>query len=474
MLKKVFMTLFIFSLSILVSACTNSNELSSEYSSVYPSDDDDQSSSFEEPICVSPALSIGAVEINIMVEDPSIFDPFNENYSGKSKVERMYLQRKVESEYNLRIRYLPYPKGKIETTIIEGHKQGKSLAHIYQVSNHRIPNLVNEGAIVPVQEFIQKYADVNYDHRLSQYTSHRGEVYGFDSSSALYELSHGLFYNVDLLMAVGLESPAVLWNHGEWTWDKFAEYASSAQSKLKDGQYAIGGMPSVYAKFMAEANGIYPIHPYSNTVNFNHPNVLKSAHFLRDNIYMLGLWEKYPEYGTGSETWKGGNVLFHPGESRYLMDQDAWKDLSFNISYVPYPMGPNLDSIQNYKISSTNKSVFVLSAGYEHDDPCTNPITDEVIFRVWNDLQVWKTDEEQMAIYQIQLMSIFDDSQSVEAQLSIVENRYNDPMFAIDIDHYSEGGYYFEVAKSIREGYISSLMESLNDAYQHLINSTSR
>lgn len=424
-----------------------------------PTSSQSSSSSSEESssdIGTDDEYDFGGMEIVFMVSYLPDNDPFNPNYTGSNKIEKQNLQQAVEEKYNIKIVYKPFPEdagwGPPRIwSIIESVEDSEPMAHFYQVLSSWVPVLAANNAIVPVENLISEIDHGYYDENLNQFATYKEHVYAFDSKMAIYDSGEGLYYNVDLLEELELESPAKLWNEGKWTWDTFKDYVAEAQEIMGEDRNVLGGMPSEYAWFMLAGNGDYIINPTTNLQNLNSTNAKKTLGFLRDNLYVSGYWEEDPNYDTGSLKWKQSKVLFHPGQLWFIDSNMRWEDLDFKVSYVPYPMGPDLTSVEEYKLPTFDKLMFSISKGDE--DNSDGGITEEVLFLIWNDLQDWKSEDKILEEFEDLISLKYDDPESVDAHMSIIRNVYYEKYpSATGGAATAENSYIYHYHKCIVEG----------------------
>lgn len=413
-------------------------------------------------------IDLGGMDIKLTVQILAESDPNNPGYTGSNQAERIAAQKAVEAKYNVKIVYQTYPDGAgwgppREQAIINGVTSGDPIGHFYMITTQWVANLASSEAIAPVGRYIRDHAHPYYDQNQNQFGAFKGEIYTFDAGLAIHD-SDGLYYNMDLWEEFGLgKTPAELWNEGNWTWDKFEEIVKSANAQMNDDQYPLAGSPSVYAKNMIPANGGYLINPQTNRVAFNSTIGVNTINFLRDKFYTPEYWEPAPEYDAGSAVWKTGNALFHPGELWFLNSDMRWLDLPFDLSYVPYPKGNDVTN-EEYRVGKAGQTMWAVSGGFEKEN---NPVvTSEELFMIWNDLQVWKTHEEQLEAFEGRLINSYDDLESVDAHLSIVRNVYNEQTFTIGHSNYGADGFYVVVNQAVYNGDVKSRLDAVAPIFQ--------
>lgn len=401
-------------------------------------------------------------EIVIMHGAVYEIDPFHEDYTGTNQLERQTLQRAVEEQYNVEIVYKNYPASAAwgpsrVTAIIQASVAGEPLSDIYWVTSDWIQELVNGNAIADVSSYMNTIG-ANIDRAYLDVGGYQGGVYAFESFKPT--MSGGLYYNADLVEALGVANPTDLYLAGNWNWSTFEAWATQVQTAL-DGQvdemYALGGMLSYYAKYMIPLNGGTLINKQAGRVGFNQAPALETYDFLT-TLYNKGVFEPNPQYDAGSPLWMGGKVAMHPGDLWFMTADNRWGTIPFELGFVPYPIADDFDA-EDYVSPIDGVAVMALASGM-------TPERQELVFRVWNALQLWKTDEETDAEFELSLMTKFDQQKYVDAFLSVYDSVYLDITNAIGISAYSENGWVANINGAIREGTSRTVVDQIAPIYE--------
>ncbi len=418
----------------------------------------------------NPAVNLQGEPIVIMCQIVAECDPFDENYVGKFQAEKQALQEHVEAKYNTEIQYTTFPTDagwgpSRYNKIIQSVTSGAPLAHIYQLTTQWIPPLVQGNGIVPVTEFIQEYRHPLYDEKQNEFGKYLDEVYGFDSTWVLNDTA-GLYYNMDLLEEIGLESPAELWNKGEWTFSAFRDMVLEAQTALDEKEtksYAIGGSWAQWAQNFIGANGGYLVNPYTTEIAFHSPVALEAVNFLHE-LHGHNVWEPNPAIDQGSPDWFDGNILFHFGEMWFNISKDRWGEgkLGFEVGYVPWPIGDDA-SLDDYRTPKMGQIMWFISGGYD-EETAEGPVTSSAIFRVWNELQYYQTYEDRLTDFEITIMQAYDDPASVQANLSIIDKVYNELLFSVD-SSWDADEWYIVAGQAVMNGDVNSKFTAMKQLY---------
>jgi maltose-binding protein MalE len=407
-------------------------------------------------ICVKRPATV----IRIMHGAPYEVDPFHANYTGTQQQAKQEKQNQVEAQFNVDILYVPYPSNapwgpdRVEA-IIQSSISGNHLADIYWSVSDWIQRLAVAEAIVPVDKYLATHGS-NIRAGYREVGEFRGQVYGFESG--LLTVSSGLYYNADLVAALGVQNPTQMFLDGNWNWTTFEAWAQSVKTALTSlggNRYALGGMPSEYAEHMVPLNGGSLINKNTGRVAFAQNPALETYTFL-SSIYTKGLFEPTPAYDAGSPDWMAGNVAMYPGQLWFLTADNRWGQLPFELGFVPYPKSPTYTG--GYASPISGVAVYHVASGM-------TAAKEELVFRVWNELQMWKTDAGYETEFENTLITKFDQAIYVEAYLEIYDKIYLDLINAVGIGSYGEYGWRRNINLAIREGTARTVMDSIKPIY---------
>ncbi len=407
-------------------------------------------------ICVD----IPATVIRIMHGAPYEVDPFDANYSGTEQLAKQERQTQVEEQFNVDIQYLPYPANAPwgpdrVNAIIQSSISGDHLSEIYWSVSDWIQQLVLGEAIVSVDQYMSTIGE-NIDPSYQEIGSYRDSVYGFEVGKLTVDA--GLYYNADLVASLGVDNPTELFLDGNWTWSTFETWATAVQTALNSlgpDRYALGGMPSYYAENMVPLNGGSLINKDTGRVAFAQNPALATYDFI-NSLYVKGLFEPTPQYDAGSPTWMAGQVALHPGQLWFVTADNRWGGLPFELGFVPYPQSDTY--VGDYVSPISGVALYHIASGM-------TPEKEELVFEVWNALQLWKTDQQYADEFELTLMTKFDQESYVEAYLAIYDKIYLDLINAVGIGAYGENGWRRNINLGIREGTSRTLMDQIKPIY---------
>lgn len=404
-------------------------------------------------------------EIVIMHDSVQEIDPFHVNYQGKDKIEKQQKQIEVEKSLNVKIIYKEYPSYAVWGTervnqIIRSSVSGKQLADIYFTNTNWTNQLVKGNAIVSVDKYMVKWGQ-NIAVQVQEMGSYNGQLYAFMTGKPTVDV--GLYYNIELLEELDIANPTELYLNGDWTWSKFEMWATAAQASLKskgDDYSALGGVVGIWAQNMVPLNGGSLTNNQTGKVTFDEIPALDTYDFISRLYVDKGLFEKYGTYDSGSLEWAAGKVLLHPGETWFVNANNRWNNLSFDLGFVPYPVSDSYQTTGKEYISPVSSlSVYNLASGLSAKK-------EELAFRVWNELQLWQTEEEFKSEFEINLNSIFKDSKSIEAYMSIYDKTKLDLMNSLGISPFGYNGWTSKINAGIKNKTFKTAMEEIKPFYE--------
>jgi len=408
-------------------------------------------------VCVKEAPEV----ITIMHGAVSQVDPFLEDYSGTEQLDRQAQITLIEEELNVDIVFEQYSPSAAwgpsrVTSIIQSSVSGDHLSDLYWIASNWIQQLVMGDAIASVSPYMVEHGG-NLDESYIEIGSYQDEVYGFGTGQV--QISYGLYYNADLVENLGVENPTELYLAGDWNWTKFETWATEVQTQLSaqgDDMYALGGIMSYYAQNMIPLNGGSLINSQTGRVAFTQKPALDTYDYLT-NLYNKGLFELSPQYDAGSPEWMAGKVAMHPGELWFVSASNRWGSLPFELGFVPFPVA---DDFAGEYISPVNGvALLVMASGMD-------PEREELVFQVWNEIQLWKTDEELASDYELILLTKFDKEIYIEAYLEVYDKIYFDLISAMTISAFSADSWNLNINGGIREGTSRTVVDQIKPIYE--------
>lgn len=405
-------------------------------------------------------IDLGGIEFVIMVDTPARQDPRTDQYERMYQAEKAQRIAEVEKKYNIKVVYKPHPSSwglSRRNWMKEQNLAGAKDVHVFEVNSSWIPYLAENDVIADLKPYIDTLVDkeTEYFVEKEEYTKFKGGVYGYDDMLNMAE--SGMYYNSELLAEVlGEENkdlPSRLWAEGKWNWETYEELVDQLYAwVIEQGEnyHVIGGMGYNWAYHMAAANGLRFVNS-DFQIEFLNDDMIETMEYLR-RLYNKTAVNKSPVWKTTTNwsltaipEFSAGNVFFHDGESWYLTMQNRWlrseTNRNFDIGYVPYPVGPNVEEdLSNYYISGiTGQATYVISSafekeripeGYEHMF-----LHDEIIFKIWKDLQYFSPVGR--ASYANQFITrrataYYGNEASVEAHRDILNNLNSEYFYYVE------------------------------------------
>ena len=388
-------------------------------------------------------------------------DPFHEDYSGTEQMDRQTQITLIEEQLNVEIVYEQYSPSAAWgpnriTSIIQSSVSGEHLSDLYWIASNWIQQLAMGDAIVPVTPYLAEHG-THIDDSYTEIGSYQDLVYGFGNGQV--QISYGLYYNADLVDSLGVENPTDLFLNDEWNWSKFDSWATNVQTQLSaqdDNMYALGGVLSYYAQNMIPLNSGSLINSATGRVAFAQKPALDTYDFLT-NLYNKGVFELNPQYDAGSPEWMAGKVAMHPGELWFVSASNRWEGLPFELGFVPFPVAD--DFTDEYLSPVNGVALLVMASGM-------TPEREELVFQVWNGMQLWKTSEELAEEYELILITKFDEFTYVEAYLSVYDKIYFDLITAMTISPFGEDGWNRNINTGIKDGTSRTLVDQIRPIYE--------
>jgi uncharacterized repeat protein (TIGR02543 family) len=399
--------------------------------------------------------------ITIMVGSVCTMDPFADCYTKQDKLDRQARQNQVESVFHVDVLYRNYPTSAAWgpsriAAILQANIAEAPMADLYAISSDWIAQLAKGDAIVSVSEYLYDHGaqiDASY-HEVGAY---QNDIYGFHANPVT--MSAGLFFNADLIEALGVDNPTQLYLDGNWNWTRFEAWATSVQAALElqgTDRYALGGRMSDYAQSMIPLNGGQLIDQQNERVSFTHLPALQTYDFLT-GLYQDGLFEPNPMYDAGSLLWQTGKVAMHPGSLWFLNAANRWGYLSFEIGFVPYPVADDYTGAYRSPVSG----IEVMALANQN-----NAVKEEYVFQVWNALQLWPSEAERTASLELELANIFADERYRSAYLDVYDHVFLDLIHALGISAYGSDGWTANIHNAIREDDAQLVVDRIWPVYQ--------
>lgn len=302
--------------------------------------------------------------------------------------------KKIEEKYNVTIQYvnLTYvgTQESINTSILAGTPD----CDIYLVDTAiGVPAVMN-GYAQDMRAILPADSDIFTDKVVMNYLDLGNDgAYMLKPVAAQtqVEATYPLMFNLQMIQDANLEDPRDLYERGEWTWDKFAEYCQ-ALTKDTNGDgiidvYGFAGFQQEWFEAMLMSNGTYVA--MDGTENFSSPEVAEVLQFMQDMYLKYNCAYPYAqESASDIMRWiyRDGKAAFSPGaawilsqNADYNWDGSAGSALEFDMVFVPWPVGPSGNQETN-KMKLSGGEFYIIPVGVE--DP-------ELVYNVFYDFTDW-------------------------------------------------------------------------------------
>lgn len=320
-------------------------------------------------------------------------DPFLDGYIAADREAKQKAWKEVEDLYNCKIVVEEFPTtapwGTMRVDWVNNTASTNShTADIMVLTTQWISSLVNGGSVVDVAEYYELYGRNQMPVAMKNASTLKSGLYSMIRSSpgSVY-IDQGLFYNVNLVETLGLESPAVIFNDGDWTYSKFVEYAKTAKQVMAEDQSVFSGKTSLYWMGMTNAAGVKLLDTNALTVNFSNQYARLAASALREAYLAVG-WGTNA-YDEGAESFTEGKSIFQSGEYWFIRDpsrwdKDMWGEGTTKFGYVPYPR-PDTVTKEDTRLNGGDGECYMMVTGVG-DRP--SYVTEAAVYRAWTDVIV--------------------------------------------------------------------------------------
>ena len=305
-------------------------------------------------------------------------DPFNEKYSGIDKSYKQDAWRAIESKYNCTIKVEAYPDeapwGTARINWIKTNAENNTSSLDFGVIEPTWISMLctnTFSALVDCTDFFQKYGFNQVEAATKDACTYNNRFYALSTGLTPRTYPYwGLFYNVKLVERLNLDSPAKLFNDGEWTYSKFLEYCTAAKAIMEEDEYPIGGSVALCWWGMVNAAGVKLADTVELKLNTKHTYSYEALTTLQA-IYSNGAWDPANITSTDSSVtcFQEGRAIFQPGEYWFIRSDNRfpanmWGE-DTRYGYVPYPYPDSVGKDQT-RTNLTGNSQLVMVNNKSH------------------------------------------------------------------------------------------------------------
>lgn len=254
--------------------------------------------------------------------------------------------REIEERWNCRIEWVNIPWGDVKESINISGTNGTPEYDIYALDQDISISPVLNGYLMSYKD----YAPADSDIMTNQIVLMPYSVLGYDEyflhspkDDNVPEGAQYMVYNASVLDAKELEAPEKLAERGEWTWEKFAEYALACTEDV-DGDgvmdtYGYGGSwASTIEAFTASNNATIASGPAEG---LSDTKTIEALDFIR-RLYQVDKSAVVPsgDWYQNNATIYGGTVAFACQQPWQLINADGAAN---GVRVCPLPTGPSGD-----------------------------------------------------------------------------------------------------------------------------------
>lgn len=448
------------------------------------------------------AYDLDGEDFIIMANNPETADPRLSGYERAFKEEKIAAIAAVEEKYNCNVVYANYPSDATwgsarQQYIINQTVSGSPEAHVFEVNTYEIAILATGKGISPIGDYMDELAPEGYWEDKKMFGQFGDEYYTYDDTYSYAE--EGIFFNVDLWQQIYGETakmPDEMWLDGEWTWDKFEEVVKDLNEKLDHTaatpQYPMGGRTYNWAYQFIGSNGEHIVNA-DNTIGLLNEGSLEAMTFLSDLYSENGMWiDNCPLNDASQPEFETGNVMFHNGQNWWAVNK--WGDREFDLGFVPYPAGPQIEDeylvgdLSNYYQNDVyGKAAYVISAGYSKDNIPAGyenlMMHDETIFKIWSEIQVFPEIDPETGEYNVEtflddyyatrMMDRYATVDSRDAHADIFSTAYPDKFYSLqESNNQNEEGYMIKIQSAIQTGDVRNTITSMVNSLKENLRTT--
>lgn len=305
---------------------------------------------------------------------------------------------KIEQTYDVTIQYVNMTYTGVRESINTSILAGTPECDIYLVDLAMgIPAAMN-GYAIDLKTVLPEDSDIFSDKVIMNYldlNDGTARLMKPVAAQSQVEATYPLMFNKQMLDDANLEDPRELYTRGEWTWDKFISYCV-ALTKDTDGNgspdvYGFGGYQAETFDNLCMSNGTYVA--MNDTENFSSAKVGEVLKLMQDMYTVHNCAYPYDDVdpsNTMRVLYRDGKVAFSPGaawilasNADYDWDGSVGSTLSFDLCFVPWPVGPSGDQETN-KQKQSGGEYYMIPVGVE--DP-------ELVYNVFHMLTNWYNDD---------------------------------------------------------------------------------
>lgn len=330
--------------------------------------------------------------------------------------------REIEKKWNCKIDWVNLGWEGIIDSINTSVTAGTPDCDIYLVDLQFGISPVVNGYVQKISDYAPDNSDIRNDESvLTRFDLLGSDDYLFHESSSIPTGATYLAYNAEIIDKLGLEAPEKLAEKGEWTWEKFAEYAKKCtQDTDGDGKVDVYGYGSVWTQtvegFCSSNNATIAA---SSKEGLSDPKTVEALKFI-DRLYNTDKSARpYQEdWNDNQLCFSSGKVAFTFTQPWVLIQEAANHD--FDMRICPSPVGTSGDG-KMAPAQLTNN--YMIPVGV--DDATT-------VYEIFEELMNWYNGDTSYRDDPEWFESAFADEEQVELAMELGKLSNNDLWTSID------------------------------------------
>ncbi len=282
--------------------------------------------------------------------------------------------KRVEEKYNVRLEYVNLTWNGIMESINTSIMAGSPDCDIYEVDLQFGVPAVMSGYAMAIEDYAKPDDDIFTEQIVYRYLDIPGMDKHYMFQGAAIDLgAYPLGFNVSLIEEAGLDNPQDLYDRGEWTWNKFAEYLRIL-TKDTDGdgnpdQYGLTGWWTTMFNYLLMSNGAHVASGSQEMLSS--PATIEVLEFKTAKPWNQDDWD-------ANNVFKDGKVAFWVSAS-WIQQGNSSSDLGFEFGVVPWPVGPSGNQETNSQIAVAG-NWSIIPAGVERP---------ELVYQVFKEYTNW-------------------------------------------------------------------------------------
>lgn len=365
----------------------------------------------------------------------------------------------IEKKWNCKIDWVNLGWDGIKDSINTSVTAGTPDCDIYLTDLQFGISPVVNGYVQKISDYAPKESDILNDQNvLTRFELLGSDDYLFHESSAIPTGAMYMAYNAQVIDKLGLEAPEKLAEKGEWTWDKFEEYAKKCtQDTDGDGKVDMYGYGTVWTStvqgFCASNNAEIAS---TSKEGLSDTKTVEALNFI-DKLYNVDkVARPYEEdWDNNQLAFSSGKVAFTFAQPWLLIQESGNHD--FDMRICPAPTGPSGDGKMTPSILTNN---YMIPVGVEDATS---------VYEVFEELMNWYNGDTTYRDDPEYFESAFVDSDQVELATKLGNLANNDLWTSIDSAGAVNKVFYANIVN--KESTVSQAVESYKQILQDELDS---